>query len=1098
MRTVESYAAPRTPEDLKDGLMRCSGIYKSHQDPHRAGLNSLIWMLKTLVAIHTLQEARLLDHTIRELLSLFPRGATDDQLVWRLRSSGLRVQGTELLAGLVALSERGEIVRDGHGRWRVAVVHPVPHQTARGREPRNVEVLYAVPAVCRSRPQGTEHGPNNSDSEPSLPEASALLAYYAATQREDPRGNIEEYADRHGRVWQLLQPSGRWWTDAEMRVRMELLPATLREALMRRTIRTAAIGWPITLFSGPEGIALVPGLILAINWSIDGADLVLQIRDPRPLLNPAWIRLVRRNSPWTETALIENLLPEDEESDLSTVGGRMRHALATLGGAALRPANLSGELTLGGNGLTNAAGFFLPEDGTFTKGVADDLETLRGWSADTLASTALWAVLGSHLNSTAPSDTPVISTTRLTDSQIVAADAALQGPLTVIQGPPGTGKSEVILSLILSAVIDKQSVLFAAKNHQAVDEVERRLADLIPDAPLLTRARDADGERDTGFLDALTELAHGDTQMAQELEACELERKAILKAARDYKLAWIRSREITDLHLDLSDLTERLSFFSQYVAAGESAARTRLSLRTLSELFRFRFFRPERALTGPLPERASISEVHRRAAQIRRRLAQHEQAGTSAMMATLSNPPKLADRLERFIRQFAKAITRPNQDEWQYLSRRERELKFQRIKSSRKMNAEDARAVVRHRPVWAVSTLSAPARLPLCPGLFDYVIFDEASQCDIASALPLMARARKGVIVGDPMQLRFIPPLGNAAEHALMDSVGLPPEGRASIAQSSNSLFDFCERRPGAARRFLTDQFRSSPPIVDYLNSDFYSGKLIGRRAHDSFQVPDGYKPGLTWEDVTGHALRTDNGITNQAEVERVADLLKHMARDPNFSGSVGVISPFNAQVAKLQQTIDDVLSTFERSKLSLRVATVDKFQGGEADVIVFSLVLAANAPPSGAFLRKERRRLNVAVSRARALCIIVGDLTYARSCRIRHIEFLAQRATTPWSPPRLDRHDSIWERGWSPIPQHPVGTRYLDFALDPNGAKVAVEVDGRKWHTDSSGNRKVSDRLRDAELRARGWKVLHFWVHELAADMEGCLDKIGRELRGH
>jgi very-short-patch-repair endonuclease len=83
-----------------------------------------------------------------------------------------------------------------------------------------------------------------------------------------------------------------------------------------------------------------------------------------------------------------------------------------------------------------------------------------------------------------------------------------------------------------------------------------------------------------------------------------------------------------------------------------------------------------------------------------------------------------------------------------------------------------------------------------------------------------------------------------------------------------------------------------------------------------------------------------------------------------------------------------------------------------------------------------------------------------------------------------------------TPFPQFPVGTRYLDFALDPNGRKIDVEVDGRRWHTDASGNRKVADILRDREMNTRGWKVLRFWVHELANDMEGCVDRIERALK--
>ncbi|MFC1455717.1 AAA domain-containing protein [Microvirga arabica] len=953
-----------------------------------------------------------------------------------------------------------------------------------------------------------EGAPAGGEGDAPLPDWQTLLGYYAATQRADPRGTIEEFADRHGKVWQLLQPSGCWWADAEVRVGMESLPETLREALARRATRTAAVGWPISLFSGAEGTALVPGLILAANWRIEGADLILDLGDTPPTLNPAWLREVRRNSVWSESALVEQLFPDGEDVDLATVGERMRHALATLGGAVLRPADTAFELSLQGTGLRNAVGFFLPEDGTFTKGAAEDLEVLRAWSPDMLGSTALGAVLGIDSKPGKPADVPVLSPAVLTDSQIEAAESALGRSLTVIQGPPGTGKSQVILSLLLSAVMNGRSVLFAAKNHQAVDEVERRLKEIVPDCPLLTRARDSEGERNTSFLDALGELSRGETRGSGELEDRDAEGRDILQAARNQQATWHRSREIVQLNVALSELTERLEFLGRFLPAEREGKWLSWFHRLLKRLRIREFRRQNLDLIEPLPERAPVSEIERRAEQIRQRLSELKQEAEGQRHLGTIDPTSLGTRLQSFLPRLAKVLTRPSDDEWRHLSDRVREIEFQRVRSVRRMDPEDARAVLRHRPVWAVSTLSAPARIPLIPELFDYVIFDEASQCDIASALPLMARARNAVVVGDPMQLRFVPPLGNAAEHALMDGLGLPRKGRASIAQSTNSLFDFCERRPCASRKFLADQFRSAPPIVDYLNADFYNGRLIGRRAEDAFSPPLGYKPGLAWEDVAGHATRQDGGTVNQAEADQIARLLKRIADDQDFSGTVGVISPFNAQVALLQHTINRTVSQAERDRLSLRVSTVDKFQGGEADVILFSLVLAASAPQSArTFIQRERRRLNVAISRARALCIVVGDLTYARTCGIRHIEFLAQRATMPWSPPRLHQHDSSWERrldtamrrrGWDPIPQYPIGTRYLDFALEPEGARLDIEVDGRRWHTDTSGNRKVSDRMRDAELRARGWKVLRFWVHELAEDMEGCVDRIERELRRH
>jgi len=54
----------------------------------------------------------------------------------------------------------------------------------------------------------------HSESDP--PDWSWLLAYYAATQRHDPRGRIEELADRQGKTWSLVQTSGRWWSGAEL------------------------------------------------------------------------------------------------------------------------------------------------------------------------------------------------------------------------------------------------------------------------------------------------------------------------------------------------------------------------------------------------------------------------------------------------------------------------------------------------------------------------------------------------------------------------------------------------------------------------------------------------------------------------------------------------------------------------------------------------------------------------------------------------------------------------------------------------------------------------------------------------------------------
>jgi hypothetical protein len=62
----------------------------------------------------------------------------------------------------------------------------------------------------------------------------ALLRYYAATQRQDPRGRVDERADQHAVSWQLFRAEGNWWSPGELHVLLDALASTFREALMRR------------------------------------------------------------------------------------------------------------------------------------------------------------------------------------------------------------------------------------------------------------------------------------------------------------------------------------------------------------------------------------------------------------------------------------------------------------------------------------------------------------------------------------------------------------------------------------------------------------------------------------------------------------------------------------------------------------------------------------------------------------------------------------------------------------------------------------------------------------------------------------------------
>jgi superfamily I DNA and/or RNA helicase len=128
---------------------------------------------------------------------------------------------------------------------------------------------------------------------------------------------------------------------------------------------------------------------------------------------------------------------------------------------------------------------------------------------------------------------------------------------------------------------------------------------------------------------------------------------------------------------------------------------------------------------------------------------------------------------------------------------------------------------------WAVTSLSARGgRVPFDPNFFDLLVVDEASQCDIASALPLLFRARATVVIGDPMQLRHISTLSKHQDRQLLSKHRLVDD-YPGWAYSARSLFDLasslCRSEDIVA---LRDHHRSHADIIEFSNEVFYESRL--------------------------------------------------------------------------------------------------------------------------------------------------------------------------------------------------------------------------------------------------------------------------------
>lgn len=247
----------------------------------------------------------------------------------------------------------------------------------------------------------------------------------------------------------------------------------------------------------------------------------------------------------------------------------------------------------------------------------------------------------------------------------------------------------------------------------------------------------------------------------------------------------------------------------------------------------------------------------------------------------------------------------------------------------------------------------------------DVLIVDEAGQMSLSNVLAASPAGKGLILLGDPQQL----------EQPLKSS---HPEG--SEVSALYHLLAGDETMPADKGLFLAETYRLHPEIVRFTSEAYYESRLQAR-------------PGLEWQAILpprgdtnglyGSGLRfvpvphTGNQSRSREEVQAIARIVEELlsaAQWRNVKHQVApltpqdllIVAPYNAQVSVLIEALP---------VLSDRIGTVDRFQGQEAPVVIYSMTSSSpeDAPRGMEFLY-DRHRFNVATSRARALCILVGN----------------------------------------------------------------------------------------------------------------------------
>ena len=533
----------------------------------------------------------------------------------------------------------------------------------------------------------------------------------------------------------------------------------------------------------------------------------------------------------------------------------------------------------------------------------------------------------------------------LSDAQKALIKSSKEQPLTLIVGPPGTGKSFTIGAIAIDHMTRGESVLIASRTNEAVDVIADKIEGQLGVDKCVVRGgrRRAYTTPLNKHLRALLTRVHPMRYMLKEFElSTKLNLWKIDKTIWDLDISIFQSlQKINELENLFSIEIENEINWGRDLANENPSLWIRLKKKYLK--IRNNYQKPIWEISEQLQNLDDL--VH-------------------------------AKMLRGIKLKFVQQVVRIIKDDWQEIKNFYEALKLKsdtdKLKAFEEINFQK---VFKAFPIWMTNLAEVKDVLPFEKEMFDVVIIDEATQCDIASCLPLMQRAKRVVFAGDPNQLRHVSFLSRSMQAMLQAKFQLTGKVTAKLNYRDQSILDIAMGALQSSEQvaMLDEHYRSVTPIIAFSNHQFYDNALRVMN-----ERPDETEQGLYFEYCSG--IRDKNGTNKLEAIALLKVILQHITEEKELNeqlcSTMGILSPFRAQVDLLAKMVIEKIPIRAIEKHKIRVGTAYSFQGEERDQMYLSFAIDAQSHHSAFIHINKPDVFNVSITRARKQQFIFSSIT--------------------------------------------------------------------------------------------------------------------------